>query len=284
MSTADRIANAEQIEYWNQVAGPKWVRMQEMIDSQIEGLGRMAMDAAGVADAESVLDVGCGCGTTTLQIARQMKAGHSVGIDISRPMLDLARERAQREGITNARFEEADAQVHSFHGNFEVLFSRFGVMFFEDPARAFANLRGALRLGGRLSFVCWQSPQKNPWMSIPMMIAMKHVTIEMPTNPDGPGPFAFQDADRVHRILRSAGFGAISIEDFHGDIPVGGGLALPEVAKFILEFGPAGRALAEAGPEVKEAIKEEIVQLMEAYSGPSGVMMPAATWLVTAEN
>src|SRR5205085_5408254 len=148
---------------------------------QLDAVGGAAMDAANLGSADSVLDVGCGCGSTTLALARRVgSSGRALGIDISAPMLEVARRRAREEGLSNASFEQADAQVHAFRQEFDVLYSRFGVMFFDDPPLAFKNLHGAMRAGGRLAFVCWQALHKNPWMSVPMMAAFQHVTIDPP--------------------------------------------------------------------------------------------------------
>ncbi|HYC57052.1 MAG TPA: class I SAM-dependent methyltransferase [Candidatus Binatia bacterium] len=286
MSNAANTANAEQIEYWNEVGGPKWVRFQQMLDSQLEALGLAAMEAASITGNEHVLDVGCGCGSTTLMLGRQLASGgRAVGIDISRPMLELARQRAQQERIANVSFEEVDAQTHRFaEEEYEILYSRFGVMFFEDPVKAFENMRTALRPGGHVAFVCWQPAQKNPWVTVPMMIAMKHVTVEMPMTPDAPGPFAFGDADRVHRILRNAGYSGISVEAFNRDMAIGGGTDIEQTVQFIIDLGPVSRALKDVPDPVRKTIAEEIRESMQQFDGPKGVRMPAAAWIVTAEN
>ncbi|HYB99781.1 MAG TPA: class I SAM-dependent methyltransferase [Candidatus Limnocylindrales bacterium] len=286
MTTAQRNANAEQIQYWNEVGGPKWVRFQQMLDSQLEGLGMAALEAASITGSENVLDVGCGCGSTTLMLARELvNGGRAVGIDISRPMLELARQRAQQEKLHNVTFEEADAQTFRFpEEEFEILFSRFGVMFFEDPVKAFENMRTALRPGGHVAFVCWQAPDRNPWMSVPVMIGMKHIPLEMSAGPDAPGPFAFADADRVHRILRNAGFSGISVEAYNRDLTIGGGGDVDQAVQFVMELGPFSRAMVDVPEAKKREIADEIAQALKSFEGPRGVRMPAAAWIVTAEN
>ncbi len=168
--------NAEQIQYWNEQRGRAWVAQQELIEAQLAPLGRHAMDRAAIAAGERVLDVGCGCGQTTLELARRVgPRGSVLGADISSVMLGRARELAGAAGATNVRFEEADAQTHAFPpAGFDVLFSRFGVMFFADPRAAFANLRTALRPGARVAFVCWQALPLNPWMAVPLAAALQH--------------------------------------------------------------------------------------------------------------
>src|SRR5438309_1620679 len=199
-------ANAEQIRYWNEAAGPKWVSFQKVIDAQIAPLGERAMDRASIAPGERVIDVGCGCGDTTITLARRVgPAGLVLGIDISAPMLERAAETARAAGLANVRFENADAQTHRLSpGAFDVVYSRFGVMFFADPVAAFTNLRAALRPGGRLAFVCWRSLAENPLFTAPMAAAAKHLPPLPPPHPNAPDPFAFADRARVAQILETA--------------------------------------------------------------------------------
>ena len=180
--------NAEQIRYWNEVNAEKWIRFQGVIDEQIRSLGRAAMERVAMRSGERALDVGCGCGDTTLEIAHRVgPAGFVVGLDVSAPMLAEAERRARERSVSNARFLNADAQTHTFSAaGFDVGFSRFGVMFFADPARAFANLGHALRPGGRFAFVCWQAIDRNPWMGVPMAAAARE-SLPAAVGPAGPG-------------------------------------------------------------------------------------------------
>jgi len=283
MTDRPEAANVDQISYWNDVGGPKWVRYQAMLDRQLDAIGSAAMDAATLVAGESVLDVGCGCGSTTLALARRVgPSGHVTGIDISGPMLEVARNRARDEHLTNVSFEQADAQVFPFERKFDVLFSRFGVMFFDDPPRAFANLHGAMRDGGRVAFVCWQALHKNPWMSVPMMAAFQHITIEAPPSPDAPGPFAFADASRTAGILDSAGFRDIAICGLDIDLSVGGGSDLDDTVSFVLDMGPLGRVLSGATPDIRSAVARDVRLSLVNYQKDNGVEMPGAIWIVTA--
>ena len=278
-----RAANAEQILYWNAVGGPKWVHYQAMLDRQLDVLGEDTMRAAGVTAGESVLDVGCGCGSTTLELARHVgPTGRAVGVDISHPMLELARERAFAADLRHVFFEEGDAQTFHFRPGFDLVFSRFGVMFFDDPVRAFTNLRTALAENGRLAFVCWQGIQKNPWMGVPMMAALRHLTVELPSSPHAPGPFAFADIDRVKSILAASGYRDVTVEGRDVELSVGGGGTLDDTVRFVLEMGPVGRALAGASDEVREAVGRDVRESIAAYERPDGVIMKGAVWIVKA--
>jgi SAM-dependent methyltransferase len=278
--------NAEQIRYWNEVAGPKWVSYQTMLDAQIGWLGERTMDRAGVARGDRVLDVGCGCGTTTLELARRVgETGNVLGVDISGPMLEVARERARVAGRTNIRFTLADAQAHQFDdGALDVAFSRFGVMFFAEPTAAFANLRRALAPGGRLAFVCWQALASNPWFAIPLAAVAEHVALPAPPAPGSPGPFAFADRERVTGILEGAGFVGIAFEPVEDILTVGGSGGVDAAVDFLLQFGPASAVLREAGIDPRERVVPALRAALAPYAGERGVRMQCAAWIVTARR
>lgn len=282
--TSTPVANAAMHHYWNEVSGPRWVRVQDVIDRQIAPLGERALAAAQLSSGERVLDVGCGCGQTTLRAAAHVgEAGEVLGIDLSAPMLARARERAREMGVTNVRFEQADAQTASLPQHFDVLFSRFGVMFFDAPEAAFTNLRRALRSGGRLAFVCWQALTRNPWMLVPLTAVAPLVPLPAPPPPGAPGPFGFADAARVTRILEEAGFVDVGVESVEETLLVGP----PDVndaARFLVAMGPAAAALADAAltPEKQSQVEQAVRQAIEPYLTPDGVRMPSASWIVTA--
>jgi SAM-dependent methyltransferase len=278
--------NAEQIKYWNESRGQTWVEQHAMIDEQIQPLGARAMDRAALQAGERVLDVGCGCGPTTLELARRVGGTGSVlGIDLSSVMLDYARRQPRPAGAGDVRFEEADAQTHVLPaGAFDVLFSRFGVMFFADPRAAFANLAKALRPGGRVTFVCWRTFPENPWMSVPMMAALQHIPPPPIPGPEDPGPFAFASQDRVRGILEGAGFSNVTFDPIDQELHIGGSRGIDAAVDFILKMGPTAAALRDVGPEKRAEVAGAVREAVRPYHGPDGVKMGGAAWIVTARR
>lgn len=275
------VPNAEQIEYWNEQAGPRWVALQEGTDAMLEPLGREALDVAAPAPGESALDVGCGCGQTVLELAERVGAsGRVLGLDPSATMLDRARGRAG--ALAQVRFEVGDAQTHAFGDErFDLVFSRFGVMFFADPVAAFANLRAALADGGRLAFVCWQAPAENGWALLPMQALLEHVPAPPAAEPGAPGPFSFADGDRVAKILREAGFASVRVEPSVGTLSLGGARTLDEAVEFAFRIGPASRMLADQPAATVAAARESVREALAAHASDEGIRVPRATWLVT---
>lgn len=276
--------NTQQQVYWNEVAGPKWVQLDALINDQLEALGLEAIDCAAPQPGEVVLDVGCGCGHSSFELASRVGRGGRVrGTDVSEPMLQLARSRAAE--FPQLAFERADAQTHPFGPQaFDLVFSRFGVMFFEDPLAAFVNLYDALRPGGRFVFLCWQEIGKNPWMAIPGAAAMQHLKRTAPPDPFAPGPFAFAEADRVAGMLAAAGFEGIHHASHGSQITVGRGLKGPEILEFLVQMGPAGAALREAPPEVQDRIRTSVSEAVAPLLTHEGMVADAATWVVRAQK
>jgi len=278
--------NAEQIEYWNDKSGPKWVEHQEMLDTQIGPIGEEAMARAKIQPGERVLDVGCGCGQTSLQLAERVAPrGHVTGVDISGVMLARARERAAAASVSGVEFQLADAQTTSFARSFDLVFSRFGVMFFADPVAAFTNLRRALAPRGRLAFACWQQLDRNPWMMVPMGAAAKHVPLPPPPPPGAPGPGSLADPERVARILDQAGFRDVSLEALETKVRVAGGGGVEAATRFLLEgVGPTSQAMREASASAMEAVTRAVQTALEPYLTPRGVELGASVWIVTARG
>ena len=274
-------ANAAQVAYWNETAGRTWADLQDRIDRQIRPLGLAAMERLAPASGEQVLDVGCGCGDTSLELARRVgPEGGVLGLDISAPMLEVARGRAEAAGARNLAFHEADAQTAALPGGSDAVFSRFGVMFFADPTAAFANLRSALRPGGRLGFVCWRPLAENLWMRLPAETAAGLVPPAPPPEPGAPGPFAFADPDRVRRILAEAGFTGIDLTPHDEAI---GGLDLEGTVAMSFRVGPLGAILRER-PDLAPLLRERVREAVSPWLRGDAVYMPSATWLVSAQN
>ena len=283
MTLAAEGPNAEQIRYWNETIAPRWIEQEAMLDAQIAPLGLAVIERAKVARGERVLDVGCGCGQTTLQLAERVGAtGCVLGVDVSAPMLGRARERAK--GLANVRFENADAQTWRSAERFDLAFSRFGVMFFADPEAAFANLRGALRREGRLAFVCWQAIERNPWLLVPMRALAGIVEFPAPPAPGAPGPFAFADPDRVRAILSRAGFAGIELAPLAGDLAIGAGGDLDRAVGFAMQMGPASALLREADAALRERARAAIRAALAPFVTPTGVRADYAAWAVTARG
>jgi SAM-dependent methyltransferase len=285
-ATEPAAPNAEMSRYWNEQAGPTWVSAQERLDVQIGPLGAEALARASLQAADRVLDVGCGCGATTLSIAEAVgENGRVLAVDISAPMLARARARAAERGLgERIAWRLADAQTAPFEPEgADCVFSRFGVMFFDDPVAAFANLRGALRPGGRLTFVCWQARERNPWMTVPALAAMRHVAFPPPPPADAPGPFAFADVERVRGILDDAGFSEVDCSGLETALRVGGG-SLDDAVELMVSVGPVGAALREAkATDTQRArVIEAVREALASFETPRGLEAPAAAWIVTA--
>jgi SAM-dependent methyltransferase len=235
----DHDQNADQIAFWNGPAGQRWTDRQQAQDIMLAPVADILIDRAKAGVGERIVDVGCGCGATTIALAQKVgPAGHVFGIDVSAPMLGRARQLAPR-GLP-VDFELADATVYPFEpASADLLVSRFGVMFFAEPVLSFANMRRALRPSGRMAFACWREPRDNPWLMAPLQAAYKHAPRLPQPGPDDPGPFSFASEQRVVGILSSAGFTAIEMErcDLSLDIAIGRGLeAAVETA---VGIGPA---------------------------------------------
>jgi SAM-dependent methyltransferase len=276
----DAAVNAAQEEYWNGRAGDTWVELNRLLDMELRPLGLEAQAALGPRPGERVLDIGCGGGETSLDLAQAISPGGAVlGVDISRSLLEVAERRAESLDA-DIRFEAADAQTSDFGGErFDAAYSRFGVMFFAHPVAAFANILKALKPGGRIAFVCWRSPQENPLMTAPLKAAEHLMPPLPPSDPLAPGPFAFADPERLRRILGEAGFGQIAIRPF--DARVGGWT--PDEAMIVSQrVGPLGTILRE-NPHLRPKVLDAVAQELQRHTRADGkVRMDAAVWIVTA--
>jgi ubiquinone/menaquinone biosynthesis C-methylase UbiE len=274
--------NTDQADYWNGPAGQRWIDRQATQDIVLAPVSAVLMDRALIATGERIIDIGCGCGATTIELARRLTPkGHVTGVDISAPM--LARARASAPAGLPLRFVLADATVYPFKPqSADLLFSRFGVMFFADPTQSFVNMRKAMRPGGRVTFACWQEPRKNPWMMLALQAAYAHVPRLPDVGPEEPGPFAFAREDRVRRVLSAAGFSSIALEavDLVLDIAAGGGLAAAVDGAMVI--GPVSRALEGQPPDRRDAVKQAICDALAPHQKGDAVLLGAAVWIATA--
>jgi SAM-dependent methyltransferase len=274
-------SNAAQIEDWNAAVGRTWTQFQEQLERQLDPLGREAIGALAPLPGEHILDVGCGCGATTLDLAvRVGPVGSVVGVDVSVPMLDVARGRSRPADAGRAEFLQLDAQHDTLGSAFDAAFSRFGVMFFSDPVAAFKNILTALKHGGRLAFVCWRRLEDNPWVHVPLAAARPFLPDAAPADPAAPGPFAFAAASRVRSILLDAGFASVAATPFDTLI---GGADLEQSLKLALRVGPLGAALREH-PELEPLVTGPVAEALRNYLTAAGVRMPCATWIISARR
>lgn len=276
--------NADQVAYWNGPVGERWRARQQDQDALLAPIAAALLERAAASAGEVVLDIGCGCGFTTVELARRVVPGGRVlGVDLSAPMLARARERAPAE--LPVEFVQADATAHPFEPEAaDLLFSRFGVMFFAEPQKSFANMRRGLRRGARLAFACWREPQRNPWLMLPLEEAYRHVPRLPPSNPEDPGAFAFADEHRVHGILRGAGFEGVAMEPVYLSLDIAIGRGLDFAVDAATGMGPASRALEGQPPAARAAAVDSIRAALSRYQAGNLVALPAAIWIVTATN
>lgn len=274
-------ANVEQAEYWNGPEGRHWADHEDRFDEMLVPFVEPVLDAAGVAAGDRVLDVGCGNGA--LSRAAAARGATVTGVDLSGPMLDRARARAAAEGLA-VEYVQADAQAHPFAGGFDVVVSRYGVMFFADPTAAFANLARALEPGGRLAFVCWQDMTANEWVRVPALAMLPIVGPPDVPPPDAPGPFAFADADRVRAILAAAGFSDVTVASLEPPVLLGGRRSLDETLEFVGQGGMGKRFLGDADAATAARALEAVRTVLEPFVTPEGVRLGSAAWLVTART
>jgi len=276
--------NADQIAYWNGPGGEHWVHRQKMQEGVLGPVCDILIERSQVKRGERVLDVGCGCGATSLAFADKVgPSGRVLGVDISAPMMARAHEITPPQAPVE--FTLADATVYPFApASFDLLVSRFGVMFFAEPALSFANMRKALRKGGRMAFACWRTPRDNPWLMLPLQAAYKHVPKMPQLGPEDPGPFAFADEERVRRILGDAGFSSIAFERQDLSMDVAAGQGLDAGVKAALEIGPASRALDGQPPDKIAAATASIREALAAFAKGNTVPLGGSIWVVTANN
>ncbi len=274
-----RKSDDEQAARWNSVAGKAWVDAQDLLDGVFKPLEDLLVEAVAAASRGRVLDVGCGTGGTTIAVARRLgSTGRCIGIDISEPMIAAARARAEREGVA-AEFIRANAQVHAFEpASIDMLISRFGVMFFDDPVQAFANLRRAACDNATMQLIAWRSAEDNPFMTTAERAAVPLLPNLPPRRQDGPGQFAFANGQRVSTILRESGWAEIEMQ------PIDVACSLPESAlvRYLTRLGPVGLALQEADDATRTRVVDAIRPAFDPYVHGPEVRFSAACWMIGA--
>lgn len=273
-------SNQEQHEYWNRAGGERWVTHQEALDQMVRPFGEAALARLAPSLGEHVLDIGCGCGDTLLALARRVgERGSVTGIDLSAPMLTRAHERAPF-----ATLLEGDASKEPYPRKYDVLYSRFGVMFFADPASAFRHLAHALLPGGRIGFVCWRAPTDNPWVVVPaaaVRAALPDVVAPAP-DPDAPGPFSLAKPTRIEEVLSAAGFMSIDIARFDSDVALSH-TGLAAAVDAALSVTPVARLLVDATDAERKRAEEAVTRALEPYLRGEQLSLRGAAWTVCAK-
>ena len=269
----------EQTKLWNGPAGRAWVEAQPVLDQMFAPLEALLVAAVCEGSGSRVLDVGCGTGSTTLAVARRLGAnGRCIGIDISDPMIAVARARAEREGVP-ASFIRANAQTHAFEpASIDAIISRFGVMFFDDFVGAFANLRHAATADAEFHFIAWRSAAENPFMTTAECAAAPLLPNMPARRPDAPGQFAFADQGRVHRVLEESGWSEIDIR------PIDVVCTAPEkeLVPYLTRFGPVGLILHEVDDRTRAQVVATVRAAFDPYVHGPEVRFTAACWMVRA--
>lgn len=280
------MSNDDQVAYWNGEAGERWALQDDFMQRLLQPIAQQLLDHAVPQGSQSAIDVGCGGGGQSLMLAQCLGPGAKVlGVDISAPLLEIANQRARSTEGEFARLEflQADASDHSFEANsFDLVFSRFGVMFFDDPVAAFSNIRGALRENSRLAFSCWQGLQLNDWLWQPLQAALPFLPPPERPDPTAPGPFAFADPERVKSILNSSGFVDIRLEPAAVTLCFDGADTLEENVQGLVQIGPLATMLADADQSTRDKVQAAVVDALQPYSNKGSLQLPGSVWLVTA--
>lgn len=279
-------ANAGMAEFWNGKGGENWLSREARLEASLRPFGQQAMAAGAITAGQRILDIGFGCGDSAIELAGKVgPEGQVHGVDISLAMVDAANKKAVKMDIANVSFECADAQTKAFQlASYDLVFSRFGVMFFDDPIGAFKNIYSALKPGGRLAFICWAPRNQNAWVGLPLQVVAKHLTLPAPPGLEEPGPFSLSEELRVNSILGAAGFANIAVEPYQIPFVLGGDV--DEALSFLMQLAPSGGAInnAEADQETRARIALDMADLLKSHANNKGVSMGATALLVTANK
>jgi ubiquinone/menaquinone biosynthesis C-methylase UbiE len=278
--------NEEATEAWSGVLFDRFVEFRDLVVVGLQRHGDAAMHLHPPKAGDRVLDVGCGFGDTTQQLAALVgPEGEAVGVDVAEPFVQASIREAAEAGVENVGFLAGDVQVMDLPGSFDYAFSRMGVMFFANPVQALRNIRGALRPGGRFCAVVWRRKLDNPWLHRAEQVVEQY--LEEPEESDeptcGPGPFSMNNADTVSEQLQIAGFERPTFT--RCDLPIKLGDDLDHAVRFNMALGPAGEIIRLAGDEaekIRPKLEAEIREVLADYAGPDEVSAPASTWIITA--
>jgi SAM-dependent methyltransferase len=276
------IANTDCWQAWNGDSGTRWAHDADRRDEVLAPLAGILLRAARLQPGEDAVDIGCGCGSTTLDAARAVTPnGRVLGLDLSAPMLDVAQRRLEASGLTNVEFSQGDAQVYRLASSFDIALSRFGTMFFADPVAAFTNIAATLRRGGRLCCVTWRPLAENDWLTVPGAALLQHGT--MPESVvNGPGMFGQSDPDAVTVVLESAGFGAVDLAPM--TVPMRLGADAAAATDYLATTGVARAVLETMPDDVRNRAVDAVCAELARHEGANGVVLEGAVWIVRAER
>jgi len=279
-----KIINQEQKKFWNEKKGEIWVSLESKIDKMLGPLGDQAIKILKPKVGEKILDIGCGTGSTSQTLSKLVgESGIITGIDISKPILNFAQKQKENKKIKNINFIQADAQNHQFSDlNFDAVFSRFGIMFFEDPISAFKNIKKSLSCNGRLTFVCWSKREDNDWINLSSNVARQFLELPPKANPKEPGPFAFEDYFYIEEILIKSGWKNIKIKEYKQNIVIG--KTLDYAADFLSRMGPMSVPFENANEQTKEKVISALKECYSQYFTAKGVEFHFSSWIVSALN
>ena len=267
-------------DYWKEEGGHKWVEYLDATETSLEPFNKIMLEYTGITEAEVVLEVGCGGGANSIELAKRVGSGGSVtAVDISAPILSIARARGA--GIQNLEFVEGDAAIIKLEtGHYDLIFSRFGVMFFSAPVCAFVHLRNSMKPSARMVFLCWRTLEENAWMNVPTRAIFTIIPpAGPPPAPDDPGPFSLASRTRIEEILTAAGFRMIQVKAVDIKMELG---TLPDTVEYFMKMGPGAAALAGADEHQKDTVSDVLTKALRQFETAGKVIAPAAAWIVSA--
>lgn len=276
--------NTREIEFWNSASTRSWSEHVDLIDRFMQPVTAVLFEHAAPKPGETVIDIGCGSGTTVMDMARRVgPSGRVEGFDVAKLSVERANERIAQSGLTNATVTLADLSTAALASRrYDLAISRFGVMFFTDPAATFAHLHAAMKTGGRLTFAVFRTARENTWASGPVGAVRHMLELPPPPGPEDPGQFSWADPQRVERILRDGGFQNISLTPIDPQMRYAGPGGAEEAADFCFLVGPILRAVAKLTPDQRQEVRGKLVDYFKSVEGPDGIVLPGANWIVKA--